>query len=241
MRIATWNLERLPTAWRRSVIQSQLREVNADIWILTETSSGLSPGKDYKLVSSGAPDRLGDQGEVWVAIWSRFPIRQIDVFGDPARSAAASISLPNSQRLGVCGTVLPWRGSPWRSYPSAGAVAFSAALEAQKADWHRINAEHDGLCVAGDFNQDLSAKSYYWSAKARALLSSALAECNLQAVTADPTDPVRTLTQQERASIDHICLPRQWHTSAPPVAWPRFLDGRPMSDHFGVYVDLPDA
>ncbi len=52
MRIATWNLmrpgldgDRLPA------LREQLREIDADMWILTETRDNICPGTNYKVLA----------------------------------------------------------------------------------------------------------------------------------------------------------------------------------------------
>jgi hypothetical protein len=48
LKIATWNLNRPRWgSWHKPTILAKLQEVNADIWILTETNSVISPGENY--------------------------------------------------------------------------------------------------------------------------------------------------------------------------------------------------
>jgi len=86
---------------------------------------------------------------------------------DPERTACARIESPDGFILYVYGTVLPWRGSTWGEFPSAGGKAFTKALAVQKADWSDLLTNHPeaSLCVDGDFNQDLLDSRHYYSSK----------------------------------------------------------------------------
>lgn len=239
MRLATWNVERLPSRPRRARVLEAIAAVDADVWVLTETDDRLSPGPDFAVVASGPPDRPGRDDERWVTIASRFPIVPVGPLSDPARSAAALVRPPGRTPLVVFGGVLPWRGSAWRG--SGGVAAYLAALEAQRDDWGRLQGEHPDaeLVVAGDLNQDLSDRHYYWSAAAKEALREALASVGLVALTADPGDPVRAVAPA-RASIDHLCVPAGsvWAAARCSV-WPAApAPDRTMSDHYGVVADI---
>ena len=238
-RIATWNLERAANARRRADAQHRMAEMDADVWVLTESRRDLSPGTDYRLVAESAPRDDADADERWVTIWTRVEGGSPRATRDDQFTACASIG----GLLNVYGTVLPWRGSTWRGHPSANAEAYIAALSVQHEDWRELRDEPAELCVAGDFNQDLSVRSYYWSLKARAYLEFALRECDLVATTAAPNDPVWQLTGGEAACIDHVCLSAGLlrRLSGAPIAWRPERDGRNISDHPGVAVTLTEA
>jgi endonuclease/exonuclease/phosphatase family metal-dependent hydrolase len=236
MRIATWNVERPVGRARRRRIEAKLRSTPADIWVLTETLADLSPAEGFQRVISGASDRPGAAEEAWVAIWSRYPARPVEVFGDRARTAAALIEVQAGHSFVVFGSVLPWRGSPWKELPSAGAKAFEAALSAQENDWGRLKREYGDLCVAGDFNQDLAGKPYYWSTRARTLLEGSVERNDLRCATIDP-DPVRRHTSDGKASIDHVCVPKHWSVGASEV-WDMGAGRDRLSDHYGVCVTV---
>jgi hypothetical protein len=163
---------------------------------------------------------------------------------DEKYSACAIITLSSGALLAVFGTVLPWRGSRWRGLPSANACAFDAALGVQSQDWRDLNADRSlaGLCVAGDFNQDLSATHYYWSRAARRSLRAALENNDLVALTAGDADPVRVQSNNAAACIDHICLSSAIASRTDePHAWSPVIDGHRLSDHPGIQVDIFDC
>lgn len=249
LRLATWNLERpsRPSRLRAQSIREWIAKIDADVWVLTETTDAFTPGDAYDAVSAVHPDRPAERGERWVTIWSRLPVLATLTTSDTSRTAAAVIALPGSGRGIVYGTVLPWLGSAWRGYPSAGGRAFAAALDAQAADWlrYRWNEPDAELFVLGDFNQDLVGwpPRYYGSRANRAHLESVLETLNLVAVTGGLGDPVRR-GSAPCACIDHICISRgsSW-SCAYTMRWPeteRPLKGK-LSDHFGIAAALHRA
>jgi hypothetical protein len=244
MKIANWNLQRInPSENRAQLICDQMKSINADIWVLTETHELVGPGEHFSSVMSGKHDLESNSGEHWASIWSRYPMKPLPSFvSDESRCTAALIVHPDFGDVTVYATVLPWNGSKWRGIESAGGAAFEAALKAYKSDWQRLRAAFPNALhvVAGDFNQDLAPYHYYGSKKQRELLQDALTETHMVAVTANANDPIETDSAHRHACIDHICvsdspLPRVIQTTR----WPE--SGKPnlqLSDHFGVAVDL---
>lgn len=241
MRIANWNVNHARESGRRDALRKVMDSIGADVWILTETHASLEPRPHYRCIARSAASAELNKDESWVSIWSRIPLFEARSTADPTFSAAATLKRGDGSALTVFGTVLPWRGRRWGGFPSAGARAFEEALRCQQADWAAATRDpRNAVCVAGDFNQDLSTKPYYWSRKAYDLLRAALRESGLTAATGDPTDPVRSLTNDAAACIDHICLSQSLTElrAARSVAWSPTLDGRVLSDHHGVYVDV---
>lgn len=245
MKLATWNLERLGFPGRRdtAAIRAYTEAVDADVWIFTETVEELSPGDGYEGVSTAGSDREQRPDEVWTKIWSRWRIEPLPSTCDPARCAAARIVHPQRGPFIVYGTVLPWTGSSWRGLAWDGGAAFSAALEAQAADWSALRAAHpeEDLFVIGDLNQQLGVGSpwYYGSKLNEQRLRDALARTGLIAFSEGENDPVRR-ESHPMACIDHICGPERWasrvlRTTRWPDA-PKPVEG--LSDHFGVAVEL---
>ena len=240
--ISNWNLERiLPTQKRFLEFQRYFSESQADIWFLTETHLEVNPHKGYFPCFSGIPDRHSKEGERWVAIWSRWPIEQLDAYvSDPARCVAGIIPDSPFGELILYGTVLPWTNS-WRGIPGANGQAFEAALDVQKRDWLTPKDKFPDatMILAGDFNQDLAEWHYYGSKKKRTLLEAALEECGLVALTGGVLDPIAR-DSAPMACIDHICISikndwtlestSRWPDTPKPVA--------SLSDHFGMSVQV---
>ncbi|MEP6620008.1 MAG: endonuclease/exonuclease/phosphatase family protein [bacterium] len=240
-RIATWNLNRGKAAWRRDAIMEQMRRVDADIWIVTETRDAITPGEAYKSLSRSKRSEEHEEDESWVEIWSRLHAMTTHATSDPFYSASATVNLRSGVPLTVFGTVLPWSGRSWGGLPSAAATAFKAALATQAADWLAFPKAHGGLyCVAGDFNQDLADMPYYWSLQAREALTRTLLECDLTATTAGNLDPVVQLTGGTHACIDHICVSHSLALTEPgaATAWSPQVPRGVLSDHPGVWIDV---
>ena len=237
MRLATWNLNRCRTgSVRANRLRKGINQVDADVWVLTETYIDFSPGPDFCLLahSADAPDRNAKQGECWVAIWSRLDGNSVQLTADLERVAASKID-----NCIVVGTVLPWL-SDRREPKLTGAALFQAKLSEQASDWRKLRAE-GALCVAGDFNQDLlSAGHYYGSKNGRTALKEALSLCDLDCLTSGEDDPLTA--ELGRANIDHICVHKMLPLSSPrSVAWPPIGDLKGLTDHYCVYADIVEA
>ena len=245
LRIANWNLDRATESWRRDCIRERMAKVNAQVWVLTESRDSVAPGTAYDRVAESVAYARGDNDERWVSIWTSLSNAIPLKTRDERFSACAIINTAAGVAVAVYGTVLPWRGSTWRDVPSAGARAYKAALHAQAQDWRELVETPwlRGVCVAGDFNQDLSDTHYYWSREAQALLRREFVACKLDATTGDPTDPVRRVTDGAAACIDHICLSRGLldRQSGKSRAWLPIEHGRTLSDHPGVWIELKDV
>jgi hypothetical protein len=237
-------LNRATQKWRREAIPCTLRDIDADVWVLTETQDSVSPGSAFRCIARSDRSPEHDCDESWVSIWSRLPLIAVQVSNDPVFSASATVALPSGMPLTIFGTVLPWRGRTWRGLQSADAAAFEAALDLQQKDWRKFTSATQGaLCVAGDFNQDLSETPYYWSRQAYGALNRTLEACDLVATTAGEADPVRALTSQNEACVDHICVSRRFAPSqmGHVHACKPVKDGRALSDHPCIWLNVPGA
>ena len=248
LRIATWNLDRprVSQSARRARLSQSVMAVAADIWILTETHATITPGQNFAVATTSAPERPHEQGEAWVAVWSRFPLAPLRATGDPVRAVAVRVSPPGARALIVYGSVLPWLGSPWRDVPATRGAAFGAALEVQLRDWIALQTENSDcdFVLAGDLNQDLAETHFYGSRANRAALSAAFTQAQLVCLTRGNADPVRRQTHGQRASVDHVCVSERLahRETSPPVVWPDEQSPKAnLSDHFGVVVQLGGA
>lgn len=243
MRIATWNLARArPSSRRAAALQAQMRAIDADLWVLTETWVGLAPSPEHRLVAraAAAADRDARRGEVWTAIWSRLPAEPLSSAAEPDRCAAARIAPAGHPPFLCFGSVLPWL-SDGRRLPLRGAPAFLAALAEQRAGWLALRAQHPGagLVLAGDLNQDLAPVHYYGSRAGRDALRQALAADRLACLTAgDAARPGQAdATGTRRAHIDHICVSPELAGQSVGT-WPAGELPANLSDHYGVWADL---
>lgn len=245
LRIATWNLDNAPqTSARATACRAKIVEIQAHVWVLTETRQGFSPGDNFHLIaqSKQACDLATDWR--WTSIWVQEPLAGKNIeTSDPERTACARLEIPGGYTLKVYGTVLPWLGSTWKKIRNEGGQAFAAALAVQKADWSMLReAASDALlCVAGDFNQDLLESGHYYGSKiTRKMLREALDQAKLECLTGGKTDPVARLNPG-KANIDHICLGGSVPLVSKPVkvvAWSPEHQGIKVSDHFAVSVEI---
>ena len=77
LKLGTWNLA-LPVAdRRREALRTYTDREQADVWVLTETHDGFTPGLAYSHSSMAGRDGLHKQEHRWVTIWSRYPIEPL--------------------------------------------------------------------------------------------------------------------------------------------------------------------
>jgi hypothetical protein len=243
-KIATWNVELPVASRRREALRYYTDREQADLWVLTETYDGFTPGHEFSHSSASGRDGFHKREHRWVSIWSRFPVEPLET-SDEVRTAAVRVHPESVPPFIVFGTVLPWIGSQWRGHASAGGVAFREALSVQCADWIQIRNDYpeDEVFLLGDFNQDLVATSprYYGSRSNRAALEGALESAGLACLTAGLGDPVRR-DSPPYACIDHICSRRDSHwRDGITSRWPDTpKPQRSISDHFGIAITFAE-
>lgn len=246
MKIATWNVDRAcpGNGARAGRIRRAIAEIEADVWVLTETHPDFTPGEGFAraAVSAGAPDREGT--ECWVAIWVRRDLasKDLTLSGQPERSAASLLSGTNGSPVIVFGSVLPWRADV-RDSERRGGAAFAHAIEAQSADWDLLCKEHSDavFCLAGDFNQELNANGPVGTKRGREALVEAFGRRDLVCVTGGDLDPL--VARGWPASIDHIVIgPGLQVIPDSHRVWPnQYPLHKNMPDHHGFCVELTEA
>jgi endonuclease/exonuclease/phosphatase family metal-dependent hydrolase len=237
MRIATWNLQfdRVFTLERRVAFRQSIAEVNADVWVLTETWTDFSPGDEFQLVAESKPaaDLTLWPQRRWSAIWARssFPTNQVEVHAQQDRMTCCRIHQSADSEVIAIGTVLPWRSdSLWR-----GDQGFSAALADQESEWKRLQVDRpaSAFVVAGDFNQSLPLDQGRGSKKGEAAVRKASTKHGLSCLT----QGIDALTGKAR--IDHIFVGRDRLTRTSIGEWPvPQINGKDISDHPGVFADV---
>jgi hypothetical protein len=231
--VATWNLERPSRRpiGRTQRIHSALSAVPADIWILTETRTSVSPGLAFHPTHSKLHQDRRPADERWVSIWSRWPASKL---AEDFWSATALINTPLGKLI-VHGVVLPYMHEP---APGAAPVwsRFREELASQRKSWVRTRSQHPDLplIVAGDLNQTLGGSRRYGSPATRDELLQALSEAELMCLTVgdEPTGQLRGIHL-----VDHICATSHLTTGSHYRVWgPNAADGSSMSDHTGVAI-----
>ncbi len=242
MKLATWNVA-LPVAEaRRKEMNVFTDQVQADVWVLTETHDRFTPGLAFSCSSEDGRDGSHNPGHRWVTIWSNSRLEPL-VTSDKQRTTAARVFPQVGNPFVVYGTVLPWIGSEWQGHAATSGVAFGESLKVQAADWKQLcdDFPDDEFFLLGDLNQDLvSSKPHYYGSQAnRTALEGALRDAGLTPLTAGDDDPIRR-DSPPCACIDHICIRVKSRWQAESTArWPdKPKPDKPLSDHFGVSVSL---
>ena len=238
LRIATWNLERPKQNGHSRNLRriEKIHEINADLWVLTETRSAIALD-GYSCLASPSQPGYHSNGESFAAIWSRWPIRRAVPTFDPYFAVCAEVNSPAGPML-VFGTIITYANDPGSDGTSRRWEEHRKSIASHASDWNRLRDEYPNhlFCVAGDFNQSRDGSGWYEDAESVRKLSLALDQSSLQCVT--------ELDMQahglSRATVDHICLSRELAIRVRAIgAWEgKTNDGSKTSDHNGVFIDV---
>ena len=244
LRLATWNVERpKPRGWKVPPAQRRrMAEVDADIWVLTETHLDHIPTDEHlhSVFSPPHPERRPDH-ERWTAIWSRWPLTPIE---DPAPHRRGTVAAIADTPLGpvvLYGTVVAWANEPNHDdgTPARMWEVHLAELDRQASEWAALRTLHPDLplVVAGDFNQDRDGSGWYGTRRTRDRLTSGLEAAGLVCATAD--DVVAAGLLRTHHLVDHICVPTSLAGRSTVGCWENIDDdGQRLSDHPAVAIDL---
>jgi endonuclease/exonuclease/phosphatase family metal-dependent hydrolase len=243
MRVATWNLERPSLrSWKRLPRQrARMAEIDADIWVLTETRAAIAPAAGFVGIHTPPhPVRRPDPDERWVSIWSRWPLKPTSVEPDPRGSVSAIVDAPSGPLI-IYGSVLPWANEKGKDGQARMWQVHYEEIHRQGEEWRWLTQEHPGLplIVAGDLNQDRDGSGWYGTRQGRELLTGAFARANLECLTEE--DVVAAGKLAGNHLVDHIAASRAWVTTADASlsCWEKTDgDGVRLSDHPTVVVDL---
>ena len=213
MKIATWNLNwpRKGSARVEGILQ-EIKRVDADIFVLTETNDDVIHPPGYQPLSS---DTLPEprpyafqEGDHEVTIWSRHPIVKV---GINERYTSVCVQMQWSE-LKIYGTVIGILGVK-KNFPSE--------VQNQIADWVALSSQGGNICFAGDFNVCWNGKGFPKVGRTE------IATCfdNLG---------IRNLTRDIEGNIDHIAI-SECFTTVDDGSWN--LDKK-LSDHIGVWVNI---
>lgn len=243
LRIATWNLE-LPhprSTARNARRLDMIREIDADIWILTETHDLIDLSATHRGVVTNSSPRKPRPGLRCGAIWCRkdWPtVREIPT-SDPSEAVCAEIQHPAGHLL-VYGSIIAYHGYTGPNHDSPQWAEHYRFIDWHRGDWQRLRGEfpQHHMVTGGDYNQARDGVGKYGTQHGRDLLSAALQAARLSCVTAEDFTATRKL--RSRHNIDHICVDDRWAGFVSGVgAWEGIAsDGTRLSDHNGVWVDL---
>ncbi len=241
MRIATWNLERPDPGneVRKRAQIEKIREMGADIWILTETHEVIDLSETHHGAATTPSLRKPRPGEACAAIWSRWPIlRRIDT-ADSSEALCVEVDHPD-QPLLVYGSIIAYAGYKGSDGKSQMKEQHYRYIGWHAEDWRRLRQEFPDhhIITGGDYNQNRDGARWYGTRKGRDMLSEALSGAGLKCVTEQ--DFVAAGKLEKRHTVDHLCMDESLAARVATVdAWERTRpDGLRMSDHSGVLVDL---
>ena len=214
-----------------------MARVDADVWVLTETRTGVAPGEGFHaLHCPPRTSRHHAEDERTVSIWSRWPIEPTGL--EPrARGAVSGVVVTPAGRLTVFGSVIPYANDKGPEGTSKMWEEHYSEIERLAGEWADL-AANGPMIVAGDFNQNRDGSGWYGTHEGRALLTAALDGAGLRCLTAD--DMVATGRLTSNHLVDHICASADLLDPSGVVeCWEPINEaGVRMSDHPGVAVGV---
>jgi len=241
MRIATWNLERPGPSNRVRIgaCLDKIREIDADLWILTETHELIDLSATHHGAASAPSRRKPRPGESCATVWSRWPILRSIPTSDPTEAVCVEVDHPAGPLL-VYGSIIAYAGYKGPDGNSPAWHEHYRSIGWHGLDWKNLRQqfpEHP-LVTGGDYNQNRDGARWYGTRKGRDLLTRALEEAGLKCVTEE--DFVKTGKLRERHTVDHLCMDTKLAKRVVAVTpWERERpDGMRMSDHSGILVEI---
>lgn len=220
MHIATWNVERLSPLKRLSGIVEELRRVDADILVLTETDRRIQLDYPYAYHTPFLADNVGRDyyrpTENRVSVFTKYPAIREYLVADANTSLCVKLATERGL-LVVYGTIFGIHGN---RRPS-----FRQDILQQMEDVRRLTEQGHALCLCGDFNCSFS-DNYYFTTWARETLTETFAACDLELVTASQPE-----------CIDHIALSRSFLREREAAVREWNLE-KTLSDHKGICIDI---
>lgn len=155
MKIANWNIERLSSR-KKDIVTTKIMDVNADIFVFTESTSVLQLDNYFSVHSKEFDHRANEQ---WVSIFSKYAIvKQLETF-DANRTCSAIINSPLGDLI-IYGTIIPYHnaGVSGNRHPVKGYKVWeyhAEDIKAQSRDWQKIRKANPNIpfLLIGDFNQ----------------------------------------------------------------------------------------
>ena len=236
-RVVVWNAERKSANGPvGKLVRQRLAGLGPHVCVVTEAESALMPDSGHAITSVPMPEDWYRDAERKVVVWSREPWTERIELDWPsahdARIACARTMTPLGP-LWVCGVCIPWAHSrvrwsdakrrPWQDH-----LEFLDLL----GPFLRTLESEGAAIVAGDYNQRRPRK--YQPRKAYDSLTATLAD-PWTVVTAGSVPGI------DEQVIDHVAVNGQLVAESVLGFSNRDEDGRRLSDHSGVIVELCGA
>lgn len=220
MKIATWNIERPEkTGARVQHLINCLKEIDADILILTESNEAVLFGSDYNYFHTDILEELFyNEGERRTSIYSKYSLLGTLPTFRADTSICTKLKTPFGD-LAVYGTVIGINGNRRKN--------FDADLVKQLEDFEKISA-NENICIGGDLNMTFS-DNYYHTQEGRLKLNNSFNKLKLTNLTADIPE-----------NIDHIIISDAFmkDKAVKLFEWNR---DKKLSDHIGVCVTITET
>ena len=218
MRILTWNTERVSKDIRK--IQDTINQFDADIIVLTETSSILNTETDYNIVTSLTLPEYFDgikykKGENRTSIWTKYNITEEVATSDSYTNISAVLET-DFGLLTVYGTIVGVFGGISKR--------FETDLSETIDDLDKLDSEN-AICIAGDLNTSFSGYAYP-SHKARTIFNDTFKKMRLVNLTAEIKD-----------NVDHIVISQHFLEDR-KVEIETFNNDKSLSDHIGICITI---
>lgn len=218
MKILTWNTERISKDIGK--IQDAINQFNADIIILTETSSILSSKPNYNIVASlSLPEDFDGikykKGENRTSIWTKYKIVKEITTYDSYTNVNAVLET-DFGLVTVYGTIVGVFGGIGKR--------FETDLSGTLNDLDKLDSEK-AICIAGDLNTYFSGYAYP-SHKARTIFNDTFKKMGLINLTAEIKD-----------NVDHIVISQHFIEDR-KIEIETFNNDKSLSDHIGICITL---
>jgi exonuclease III len=219
MKIATWNVERLKRKSKLETIISVIDNLNADIFVLTETDTAITPTGFKNVISTAKPFEIEPKNyaetEHRVSIFTNYEIvNRFETF-DKYTAVCAELKTELGN-LKVYGTIIGIYGNRNEN--------FNLDLAKQIIDFEKLSKDNN-LCIVGDYNISF-ADNYYFTVDGRRELNKSFELNNIELMTRD-----------RKECIDHIAISKKIieNKNIEIEEWNKI---EKLSDHKGIYINI---
>lgn len=200
-------------------ILSACERVNADILVLTETDERIHPSFRHCFQTENLTESTPvhyKPTENRVSIFTNYRCIKLHQTFDANTSLCAELETERG-RLCVYGTIMGIEGN---RRPS-----FTEDLRKQTADFKRLSAYGNAVCIIGDYNISF-ADNYYFTNDGRDTLLRSFTENHIQVLTGNVPE-----------CIDHVAVSRSFVGNA-NITIQEWNHNKKLSDHKGILVEI---
>ena len=214
LRIATWNVERLKHKRELEKIKNICEELNADIFVLTETDAQIKLNHKNYFQTLQLDKNYYKSTENRVTIFTNY--NPIKIYRTYDKFTAICVELETEfGNLLVYGTIIGIFGNRNKN--------FKIDLLKQIEDFNILSEKN--ICVVGDYNLSF-ADNYYFTNFGRDTLLKNFAELKIE-----------ILTKNCAECIDHIAISKNFLSNR-KFNFSEWNLEKNLSDHKGIFVDI---